>query len=106
MGQSHSRSGRQRRCQIARPHVAGYDPDARSLAPGKTGNLPAPLQESVRQTRFSKGTLGLWTSDHFVIYYRDGQVPQPGIIILGQVAGDVSMFDQPGSVTVRIERAQ
>ena len=72
----------------------------------KTGNLPAPLPESVRQTRFSKGTLGLWTSDHFVIYYRDGQVPQPGIIILGQVAGDVSMFDRPGSVTVRIERAQ
>jgi hypothetical protein len=71
----------------------------------KTGNLPAPLAETSRQTGFSKGTLGLWTSDHFVIYYRDGQVPQPGIIILGQVSGDVSVFDKPGSVTVKIERA-
>ena len=72
----------------------------------KTGNLPAPLAETSRQTGFSKGTLGLWTSDHFVIYYRDGQVPQPGIIILGQVSGDVSVFDRPGSVTVTIERAR
>jgi hypothetical protein len=71
----------------------------------KTGNLPAPLPEVARQTPFAKGTLGLWDSDHFVIYYRDGRVPQPGIIILGQVKGDVSIFDRPGPVTVRIERA-
>jgi hypothetical protein len=70
----------------------------------KTGNLPSPLAEVARQTVFSKGTLGLWDSDHFVIYYRDGRVPQPGIIILGQVTGDVSIFDKPGSVTVRVER--
>jgi hypothetical protein len=72
----------------------------------KTGNLPSPLTEVARQTHFSKGTLGLWTSNHFVIYYRDGQVPQPGIIILGQAAGNASIFDQPGPVTVRIERVQ
>jgi hypothetical protein len=70
----------------------------------KTGNLPSPLPEVARQTDFSKGTLGLWDSDHFVIYYRDGRVPQPGIIILGRVTGDVSIFDRPGSVTVRVER--
>jgi hypothetical protein len=70
----------------------------------KTGNLPSPLAEVARQTAFSKGTLGLWDSDHFVIYYRDGRVPQPGIIILGQVTADVSIFDRPGSVTVRVER--
>jgi hypothetical protein len=70
----------------------------------KTGNLPSPLPEVARQTDFSKGTLGLWDSDHFVIYYRDGRVPQPGIVILGQVSGDVSIFDRPGSVTVRVER--
>jgi hypothetical protein len=68
----------------------------------KTGNLPSSLPEIVRQTPFSKGTLGLWESDHFVIYYRDGRVPQPGIIILGQVTGDVSIFDRPGPVTVRV----
>jgi len=71
----------------------------------KTGNLPSPLPEVARQTGFAKGTLGLWGSNHFVIYYREGEVPQPGIIILGQVAGDVSIFDRPGPVTVRIERA-
>jgi hypothetical protein len=72
----------------------------------KTGNLPSPLPEIARQTPFRKGMLGLWGSDHFVIYYRDGRVPQPGIVVLGQVTGDVSIFDRPGSVTVRITRGE
>jgi hypothetical protein len=72
----------------------------------KTGDIPSPLPSGPRQTGFSKGMLGLWGSDHFVIYYRDGHVPQPGIIILGQVTGDVSIFDRPGPVAVRIERAK
>ena len=70
----------------------------------KTGNLPAPLPAIERQLDFSAGTLGLWSSSHFVIYYRNGRVPEPGIIILGQVTGDVSIFDRPGPVTVRLER--
>lgn len=70
----------------------------------KTGNLPAPLPAIERQLDFSAGTLGLWSSNHFVIYYRNGRVPEPGIIILGQVTGDVSIFDRPGPVTVRLER--
>ena len=69
----------------------------------KTGNLPSPLPEVERQLDFLTGTLGLWSSDHFVIYYRGGRVPQPGIILLGRVTGDVSIFDRPGLVTVRIE---
>ncbi len=72
----------------------------------KTGDLPSPLPAVARQTAFSKGTLGLWSSDHFVIYYREGRVPQPGIIILGQVTGDVSIFDRPGPVTIRVERVK
>src|SRR3954452_7627555 len=68
----------------------------------KTGNLPVPLPKVARQTVFSKGMLGLWDSDHFVIYYRDGQVPQPGIVVLGQVTGDVSIFDRPGPVTILV----
>jgi hypothetical protein len=71
----------------------------------KTGNLPAPLPEAGRQLDFAVGTLGLWSANHFVIYYREGRVPQPGIIILGRVTGDVSIFDRPGPVAVRIERA-
>ncbi|WP_323130982.1 cyclophilin-like fold protein [Sinorhizobium medicae] len=70
----------------------------------KTGNLPAPLPPVTRQQDFAKGTLGLWGPDHFVIYYRAGRVPPPGIIILGHVTGDVSIFDRPGSITVRVER--
>ena len=70
----------------------------------KTGNLPSALPELTRQRVFSVGTLGLWSSDHFVIYYRSGRVPSPGIIVLGQVTGDVSILDRPGPVAVRIER--
>jgi hypothetical protein len=70
----------------------------------KTGNLPSPLPAAERQVDFSTGTLGLWSSNHFVIYYRDGRVPQPGIILLGRATGDVSFLDRPGAVTVRAER--
>ena len=69
----------------------------------KTGNLPSPLAEVPRQLEFAMGTLGLWGPDHFVIYYRKGRVPQPGIVILGNVTGDVSVFDHPGQISVRIE---
>ena len=72
----------------------------------KTGDLPSPLPTVERQVDFSVGTLGLWSSNHFVIYYRDGRVPQPGIILLGRVLGDVSIFDRPGPVTVRVERVK
>src|SRR3954453_10978223 len=34
----------------------------------KTGNLPSPLSAVERQLDFSTGTLGLWSSNHFVIY--------------------------------------
>lgn len=71
----------------------------------KTGNLPSPLPEVPRQLDFAVGTLGLWGPDHFVIYYREGRVPQPGIAILGDVTGDVSTFDRPGPITVRVEAA-
>jgi hypothetical protein len=69
----------------------------------KTGNLPSPLPEVPRQLDFGVGTLGLWGPDHFVIYYRKGRVPQPGIVILGNMTDDVSMFDRPGPISVRVE---
>jgi hypothetical protein len=72
----------------------------------KTGFLPSDLPPMPRQLEFRNGMLGLWSSNHFVIYYRDGRVPQPGIVPLGQVLGDVSIFDRPGSVTIRIERGE
>lgn len=72
----------------------------------KTGPLPAPLPETPRQRGFSAGTLGLWGPDDFVIYYRDGRVPPPGIVVLGTVTGDVPIFDRPGPVSVRVQPAQ
>lgn len=72
----------------------------------KTSRLPESLPEGPRQRDFAVGTLGLWGSNGFVIYYRSGSVPSPGIIILGQARGDVSFFDRPGPVTVRVERIQ
>jgi hypothetical protein len=70
----------------------------------KTGNLPSPLPSVERQLDFTTGTLGLWSADHLVIYYRDGRAPPPGIILLGKATGDVSIFDRPGPVTVRVVR--
>jgi hypothetical protein len=72
----------------------------------KTGNLPSPLPAVERELDFSTGTLGLWSSNHFVLYYRNGRVPQPGIILLGRVTDDASIFDRPGPVTVRVERTK
>jgi hypothetical protein len=71
----------------------------------KTGNLPSPLPPVERQLDFATGTLGLWSSDHFVVYYRNGRVPPPGIVPLGRAIGDVSIFDRPGRVTIRVKRA-
>ena len=71
----------------------------------KTGMLPASLPQAERQVEFTNGTLGLWSSTDFVIYYRNGRVPRPGIVILGSVDGDASIFDRPGPVTVQIDRA-
>ena len=68
----------------------------------KTGHLPGPLPEGERQQDFSAGTLGLWGTRDFVIYYSDGRVPRPGIIVLGEIDGNVSIFDRPGNVTVEI----
>jgi hypothetical protein len=68
----------------------------------KTGNLPSPLPEAPRRRDFSPGTLGLWGSGDFVIYYRGGRVPRPGVVVLGQVDGDVSIFDRPGEVEIHL----
>lgn len=72
----------------------------------KTGRLPEVLPAAGRQQDFAPGTLGLWGSGDFVIYYRSGHVPPPGIILLGRVGGDVSVFDRPGPITICVERLQ
>jgi hypothetical protein len=72
----------------------------------KTGVLPSALPEGERQVDFSVGTLGLWGDRDFVIYYGKGRVPAPGIVILGQVTGDLSQFDNADRVTVSLRPAE
>jgi hypothetical protein len=72
----------------------------------KTGRLPEALPQAERQVEFAVGTLGMWGSNDVVIYYQSGRVPSPGIVVLGRITGDVSIFDRPGAVTVRLERGQ
>ena len=72
----------------------------------KTGALPSSLPEAERQLDFVTGMLGLWGSTDFVIYYLEGSVPRPGIVILGRIDGDASLFDRPGPVIVQINRAE
>lgn len=69
----------------------------------KVGNLPKDLPEIPRVRPFQAGTLGIWQSNRFVLYYIGGEVPSPGIMIVGQVVGDASAFNRPGSVTVHLE---
>jgi hypothetical protein len=70
-----------------------------------TGRLPAPLPEAPRQLAFHRGLLGLWSDSDVVIYTRDGRVPAPGLVVLGEVQGDVAAFDADGPVTVTISEA-
>lgn len=70
----------------------------------KTGYLPSDLPELARQRDFSTAMLGLWSSNHFVIYYSSGRVPAPGIVILGQITGDVSIFNRSGNIIVELTR--
>jgi hypothetical protein len=72
----------------------------------KTGTLPAPLPDGERQSDFAVGTLGLWGDRDFVIYYAEGRVPAPGIVVLGQVSGDLSQFDSAGRVTIALRHAE
>lgn len=70
----------------------------------KVGVLPSALPNGERQRDFAIGTLGLWEDRDFVIYYAKGRVPAPGIVILGQVAGDLSKLDNADAVTVSLRR--
>ncbi|WP_324808379.1 cyclophilin-like fold protein [Sphingomonas sp. LY29] len=71
----------------------------------KTGELPSPLPQAERQRAFSAGTLGLWGDRDFVIYYRDGNVPAPGIVFLGQVEGDLSQLDNAAGLAISVRHA-
>jgi hypothetical protein len=75
------------------------------LGQEKTGSLPAPLPQAARQLDFAPGTLGLWGPDQFVIYYRSGRVPQPGIVVLDKVTGGVSIFDRRGPISAQLRQA-
>lgn len=68
----------------------------------KTGVLSSALPDGERERDFSVGTLALWEDRDLVIYYAQGRVPSPGIVVLGQVEGDLSQLDNDGTVMVSI----
>lgn len=70
----------------------------------KTGVLPSALPGGDRQTKFAVGTLGLWGDRDFVIYYRAANVPAPGIVVLGHVRGDLSLFDNSDGVAISLRQ--
>lgn len=59
------------------------------------------------QRDFKAGDIGYWSpSADVAIYYRDGgNLPAPGIIMIGRIDGDVSSLKVPGNVRVRFARA-
>lgn len=69
----------------------------------KVGTLTQDLPEIGRQRGFEPGTLGIWRNDRFVIYYVKGEVPNPGIMIVGRVEGNAAILNRPGPVHARIE---
>jgi len=72
----------------------------------KTGYRPSDLPPVPRQVAFRNGMLGLWSGNNCVIHHREGRVPQPGIVPSVYVQGDVSIFDRPGSVMIRVKRSK
>lgn len=62
-----------------------------------------PCRRCSGRRNFPQECWGLWGNYDFVIYYGGGRVPQPGIIVLGRVRGDLSIFEGPEPVTVRLQ---
>ncbi|WP_374302547.1 cyclophilin-like fold protein [Ferrovibrio sp.] len=68
------------------------------------GYLPSSLPEVPRQRDFHPGTLGVWRTTGFSIYYVNGIEPDPGFIPVGQIIGNADVFFHPGMLVIRIER--
>lgn len=64
------------------------------------GSLDAPLSESgnTLQTGYTVGDLAFWTpGDLFAIYFDEPDTPPQGLIILGHITSDLSVFSDFGS---------
>jgi hypothetical protein len=78
------------------------------LAQEKTAALPRPLTSGgTPRYRVSAGDIALWPpGPDVVVYYRRGDIPNPGIVLLARLDSNVRVFSVPGTVRVRFERAR
>lgn len=76
----------------------------------KFGNLPkAVSQGGPREHTYRVGQIAYWSpkNDVAIFYHHDGQtIPEPGIIVIGEIDGGVESLNVPGKVTVSFELAQ
>jgi len=74
----------------------------------KYGRLPRPISESgPRKHAYDVGELIYWSPgpDVAIFYRHDGQgIPEPGVIVLGKITGDLQALSRAGSLkaTIRI----
>jgi hypothetical protein len=74
----------------------------------KYGPLPRALSKGERTHSYEVGDIGYWSPGPDVaIYYRNdgGQIPDPGIILIGKIDSGIEAFNVAGSVNVTIEPA-
>lgn len=76
----------------------------------KFAHLPRAISKEVKRTHtYEAGDIAYWSpgQDVAIFYRHDGQeIPDPGIIIIGQIDSGVETFNVPGSVKVTIELVQ
>ena len=70
----------------------------------KTGNLPIAVAGDSPATRFcSRHAWALGARSLCYLLHQGPWNQQPGIAILGTVTGDITIFDRPGPISVRVE---
>jgi hypothetical protein len=76
----------------------------------KYGELPRAISDGGERTHtYALGDVAYWSPGPDVaVYYRDDgeRIPDPGIIVIGNITSGLEAFDVPGSVNVTIESAE
>jgi hypothetical protein len=75
----------------------------------KFATLPRAISEQGKHTHdFAVGIIGYWPPgpDVAIFYRQDGErIPDPGLIIIGEIKAGMEAFAVPGAITATIERS-
>lgn len=74
----------------------------------KFAHLPRPISiEGSQIQHYKVGNIAYWApgQDVAIFYRQDGQKIEEGLFLLGKVKSDITPFDTPGSVPVKVELA-